>query len=196
MTASGALHGVLVSEASGVLSGARLDPALPEHLVIDKATGPSPRRETPSSDASAVLRRGELEDTLGFVMRRALVRTEQLFNQHMGATGITSQLYAILIVIDSNPGCRISDLCQAVGVSPNNIGPGLDALLDRGLVFRDFSSRDRRTKRLSLTDTGREQLAELRRMHQAITDELGRLLDSSDLATLLKLLKVVAGEGM
>lgn len=140
------------------------------------------------------LDRGELDDTLGFVVRGAWIQLDQLFNRFMARTGITAQLYAIMIVIENNPGCRISDLCRAVSVSPANIVPALDTLLDRGLIFRDFSSRDRRTKRLSLTETGRSTLSELRRAHRPMTEELTARLGERKLAKLIELLKELTGE--
>lgn len=140
------------------------------------------------------LDRGELDDTLGFQVRRAWVYMEQLFNRYMAQTGITAQLYAILIVIENNPGCRISDLCRAVGVSPNNIVPALDVLLDRGLVFRDFSAHDRRTKRLSLTETGRSTLEELRGAHRPMVQALTTRLGEQNIEKLVSLLKLLPEE--
>lgn len=153
----------------------------------------SPQRKI-SAAAPVRLDRGELEDTLGFQVRRAWVYLEQLFNRYMAETGITAQLYAILIVVENNPGCRISDLCRAVGVSPNNIVPSLDLLLDRGLVYRDFSSQDRRAKRLSLTERGRTRLEELRDVHRPVTEALTSKLGDENLAKLIELLKLLPGE--
>jgi DNA-binding MarR family transcriptional regulator len=161
-------------------------------LALATSRRASASKTKTSGEAPAILDRGELNNTLGFVLRRAWVSMDQVFTQHLGAAGITSQLYAMLIIIEKNPGCRISELCRAIGVSPTNIVPAIDVLLARGLVCRDFSSHDRRAKRLSLTEVGASTLAELRRMHRPVTEHFTTKLGARNLAKLTELLGLMA----
>jgi DNA-binding MarR family transcriptional regulator len=140
------------------------------------------------------LNRGELDDTVGFVLRRTLMHEDQQFLEVMSATGVTAGRYAMLIVIEHNPGCRISDLGASIGIGPNNIVPLLDALLSSGLVARTLSDHDRREKQLRLTEFGRRHLAELRKRHEAITASVHARLGSENLEKLIKLLWLLAGD--
>ena len=151
----------------------------------------TPRARKAAEPPAARLDRGELDETLGFRLRGAWNYMDQYFAKCFAGTGLTSQHYAMLIVIEKNPGCRISDLCRAISISPNNIVPALDLLLGRGLVYRDFSTHDRRIKRLGITDTGRRYLAELRKIHQPVTDHFLDKLGAQNMRKLVKLLCMI-----
>jgi DNA-binding MarR family transcriptional regulator len=135
----------------------------------------------------------ELEQTLGYQLRQALVHSDQVFAEHMGALGITPPLYAILLVIENNPGCLISEVSRLVRITPNNIVQHLDVLLERGLVSRDFSAEDRRAKRLRLTEHGSKYLLELKARHQAVTDLFVSRLGVEGLDRLVQTLKASRG---
>lgn len=140
------------------------------------------------------LDRGELDSLLGFRLRMAWSYMEHYFTKCFLGTGITPQHYAMLLVIEKNAGCRISDLCRAIKVSPTNIVPSLDLLMQRGLVFRDFSTHDRRAKRLGLTQLGASQLAELKTLHQPITAHFEERLGAANMRALVRLLAQVTGD--
>lgn len=160
-------------------------------------TGPAPSASAHtkvSADNLQLLARGDLESAIGFHVRLAWVAMEQRFSKVMAGTGVTPSLYAILVVIEHNPGCRISDLCRAVGISPTNIVPPIAALLSRGLIFRDFSVQDRRTKRLRLTAAGEAYVAELRQRHEAIASHFTAKLGPAGMSQLLGFLRLFSDE--
>src|SRR5581483_7723975 len=164
-------------------------------IVAAKDLTATARSGRKSAETAARLDRGELDMLLGFRLRMAWSYMEHYFSKCFQGTGITPQHYAMLLVIEKNSGCRISDLCRAIKVSPTNIVPALDLLMQRGLVFRDFSTHDRRAKRLGLTELGASYLAELKRLHQPITAHFEERLGAANMRLLVRLLAQATGEG-
>lgn len=155
---------------------------------------PAAHSSRKAAEPALRLDRGELDSLLGFRLRMAWSYMEHYFTKCFLGTGITPQHYAMLLVIEKNPGCRISDLCRAIKVSPTNIVPALDMLMQRGLVFRDFSAHDRRAKRLGLTQLGASQLGQLRVLHQPLTAHFEERLGAVNMRVLIRLLSQMAGD--
>lgn len=107
---------------------------------------------------------------------------------------ITPALYAILILVETNPGCLTSEICREVAISPTNIIPYVDSLIARGLLSREYGVKDRRHKHLSLTDKGRAGLQRLRSMHQALTDHFTARLGKKNMDKLIELLATMNAE--
>jgi DNA-binding MarR family transcriptional regulator len=70
----------------------------------------------------------------------------------------------------------------------------LDVLLDRGLMARDASPQDRRTKRLALTPKGVDYLAYMRALHEPVTNHYLAKLGPEKMDQLVELLTLVATE--
>ena len=151
------------------------------------------RSRRKSVDNAAPLDCAELEQLLGFRLRTAWSYMEHYFTKCFAGTGIKPQHYAILLAIEKNPSCRISDLCYAVQITPNNMVPSLDLLMKRGFVFREFSLHDRREKRLGLTQLGTSYLGELRTLHERLTAHFEERIGATNLDVLVRLLIQAAG---
>lgn len=149
--------------------------------------------ERRNTTPEARLDRGELDDVLGFLIRRVSVYLDRQFSEHMSQTGASMPLYAILLVVEKNPGCRITDLCKSIGISQTNIVPVLDVLLENGLVVRTLSTVDRRARCLELSAAGKEYLDHLRSLHKRIGEEIELKLGAEDTKRLLELLRRLLG---
>jgi MarR family transcriptional regulator, organic hydroperoxide resistance regulator len=147
--------------------------------------GPLPR---------ARLGRSELNETLGFKLREAWVSMERYFVECFREEGITPPLYAILILVETNPGCLTSEICREVAISPTNIIPYVDGLIERGLLSREYSVKDRRHKHLSLTADGQAYLQRLRSLHQGLTDHFTAKLGKKNMDKLIELLALMSAE--
>jgi DNA-binding MarR family transcriptional regulator len=145
------------------------------------------------AEIPAGLDRSELNRTLGFRLREAWQEMERDFLERFREEKITPALYAILILVDANPGCRPSDLCREVSISPTNIVPYIEDLVQRGLMLREGGVRDRRMKHLTLTTRGRDYLNELRALHKAVDRDFLDKLGADNMAKLVELLARITG---
>jgi DNA-binding MarR family transcriptional regulator len=137
--------------------------------------------------------RADLSTTLGFNLREAWQEMERCFLECFREEKITPALYAILILVEANPGCRPSDVCREISISPTNIVPYIDDLVARGLLSREVGVNDRRIKLLNLTPEGRDYLQRLRSLHKAIDDQFIQKLGQQNLDRLVELLATITG---
>ncbi len=87
--------------------------------------------------------------------------------------------FSALVLIDANPGLYQRQLGQALEISPPNVVPIIDRLVQREVVVRLPSKDDRRLQELHLTDAGRALLKKA----EADVARFERLLEESLTAT-------------
>ncbi len=132
---------------------------------------------------------GELEAALGLWLRLAQQKDLRGFKRRFAESGVGEVDYAILLVVEANPGCRQSDLAETLRMRQPNLSPPLDALEGRGLIERRPDPRDRRAQSLHVTAKGRGLLARLRREHEALIASYRARLGEEGYAQLVRLLR-------
>ncbi|MCE8008156.1 MarR family winged helix-turn-helix transcriptional regulator [Aestuariivita sp.] len=97
--------------------------------------------------------------------------------------------FVILYCLRQQPGLLARDVAQVTGQPKNSISRAISDLVRKGVITRDTDPRDKRIKRLSLTDAGSDLLARAlpilldrqATMHAALSEaeqaEFLRLLD-------------------
>jgi len=138
------------------------------------------------------LRLGRLEHYLGFNLRLAQEASFQAFARRTGFADLRPARFAILALIDANPGVSQTALSAAAGRDKSTLTPALADLERRGLIRRERAAHDRRSYALRLTDDGRAVLRELAR-HAAAHDRLlDRLVGLENKAAFLAALRRIA----
>jgi DNA-binding MarR family transcriptional regulator len=132
---------------------------------------------------------GDMDETLGFRLRLAQNVVFREFSDRFGAMELTQSLYAILILIQLNPGSRQMELGAALGIRQTNLVERIDTLVGRGLVLRAPDPADRRANTLHLTDAGEAFMKEVRAVHDEMTQDFLNRLGARDHAALVELLK-------
>lgn len=111
-----------------------------------------------------------LSGIIGYALRRAQLVITADFNQTLAGLDLRPAQFAVLILIDQNPGTSQSSLCDALGIQKANFVATIAELVDRGLVKRRKLDSDARTYSLGLTSRGRSILddaAKLQSLHEA-----------------------------
>jgi DNA-binding MarR family transcriptional regulator len=118
-----------------------------------------------------------LSGYVGYALRRAQGVIFADFNQSLAELGLRPGQFAVLMLIDRNPGTSQSNVSSALGIQKANFVATIADLEKRGLVRRKKSNTDGRTYSLGLTPRGRTQLqraTELQSVHEAkITAQIG-----------------------
>src|SRR3954467_6204325 len=86
--------------------------------------------------------------------------------------GLSGRQYMLLAVLSSEEPPSQLDLAGLCGLLPAQVVPVLDKLQERGLVARTRSESDRRRYVVTLTDKGREALAEADALGRRLVGEL------------------------
>lgn len=105
---------------------------------------------------------GDLTNLLGFLIRRAQLWVFQDFIRSLSHLDLRPADYAVLSVVDANPGLSQMALANALGIERAHLVRLLDRLEGRVFLDRIPSASDGRSHSLHLTDQGREILAKSR----------------------------------
>ena len=122
------------------------------------------KKETAAGRAVAPIDRGMLTGLIGFHLRLAQIAVFRDFAATTGELDITPGLFAVLVLIESNPGLKQTELARAVGLDRSSIVAVIDNLERRRLVLRRAVATDRRSNALRLTPAGTALLRKLKRL--------------------------------
>tara|TARA_B110000503_G_C7096682_1_gene391926 strand:+ start:179 stop:652 length:474 start_codon:yes stop_codon:yes gene_type:complete len=102
----------------------------------------------------------DLQDQVLISLRR-IIRATDLHSRKLGKeTGLTTPQLVILNAADYLKEPTVSDVAKAVSLSLATVTTILNRLQSNGLVNRERNLVDRRRVIVTLTDTGRERLAQ------------------------------------
>jgi DNA-binding MarR family transcriptional regulator len=134
----------------------------------------------------------ELANAVGFGLRRAITKADELFAETFAPLEITTQQYAVMLSVRENPGCQPSALSSLLNITPNNLVPQIDSLVSRGFIRRSLSTRDRRIRHLRLTPTGERFADELVQRHNAVRLATEAKIGTENTRELVRLLALYA----
>lgn len=104
--------------------------------------------------ASTGLDLGPLPGLLGYALRRTQVAVFADFMASFAALDLRPAQFSVLLLIRHNPGCKQSDVAEALGILRPNFVAMMDELDHRGLTQRTTSKGDRRSYAIFLTEAG------------------------------------------
>ncbi|MFI1564808.1 MarR family winged helix-turn-helix transcriptional regulator [Streptomyces sp. NPDC020490] len=88
----------------------------------------------------------------------------------------------LLQALGEHSPARISDLADRQRLAPSTVSGLIGQMINAGLVSRDVDPADRRASVVTLTDSGRDQLAAWTRAHERRLDAALSALDEADRA--------------
>jgi DNA-binding MarR family transcriptional regulator len=122
-----------------------------------------------TSKARGAVKLTPLSGYVGYALRRAQSTIFADFNHTLRGLNLRPGQFAVLVLIDQNPGASQSSVSAALGIQKANFVATIADLEARGLVRRRKSDLDGRTYSLGLTSRGRTLLqhaAELQSLHE------------------------------
>lgn len=160
--------------------------------------GESAKRKRSAPEAveqppQAAIDLGTLPRQLGYVVRRAQVSVIQSYAGAFAETGLRPAQFAVLTILDLNPGLSPSQVAGVLAISRTNFVPLFDSLVQRGLAERRPIKTNRRAHALYLTAAGKALFDEagrrVKRQEQLFAAKLG----DRNLERLLELLHQLIG---
>jgi len=132
------------------------------------------------------------DESIGFHLRRAHELAQQHLAYGLAATGLMPIHAEALSVIHDNPGTTPSVVAEALGRDRSSITGILHTLLDRGLIERTRTIRDRRAALLRLTPAGETMSGRMAQCREAWDAALDRILDEDKPALIAQLRRIAA----
>jgi DNA-binding MarR family transcriptional regulator len=111
------------------------------------------------SAAEPAIDQARLRRFLGYRLTRTEILVHKLFLRRAVGLALKPSEYSILVLIDAQPGIYLRQLSVALDISPSNLVPVVERLVQRGLVERRVDGRDRRLQQLHLTAAGQTLLS-------------------------------------
>lgn len=102
-------------------------------------------------------------------------------DQRARSTGMTRAQWIILIWVKRKPGITQNELACLVEVEPITVARLIDRLEGRGLVERRLDPKDRRLRRLHLTEAAEPLMAEIEQYKVELDEQITAGLDGATL---------------
>ncbi|UYN95637.1 MAG: MarR family transcriptional regulator [Enhydrobacter sp.] len=143
---------------------------------------------------SAAIDVGVLDDSIGYLLRRAQVTVFQRFFEVFAEVGLRPGQYSVLAVIERNPGLRQTQLGDALGIKKANLVAMIDKLEERGLARRLPAANDRRSHALHLTPRGSALMVRLHRLNSRLDQRFSQVLGTDDRRRLCDALRRISAQ--
>src|SRR5258708_39740247 len=131
---------------------------------------------------------------VAFLLAQLGAHAAAAFAERVQPLELTPPQAGVLRRLGQFPGQSQRGLAEALGMHAPRLVALIDELEDRGLVARDRDPDDRRNYAISLTDEGRQTLAELAGVAREHELAITAALDDDERAQLVALLRRVADE--
>ncbi len=122
---------------------------------------PAPDAGRPPTEGGGAIDLGVLENYTAFYLRMAQGASFRTFKKYTGVSKLRPGWFAVLTIINNNPGITPVVLSKASRRDKSTLTPVLRDLLREKLIRRVDMPNDRRSYALHLTPLGVEQLAHL-----------------------------------
>lgn len=130
----------------------------------------------------------ELSRRLGYLLKRARLRLDELHEEYMGPSGVSARELGILLLLDSQGPESQQQAASRLGVDRTTMVAFLDGLEERGLVERRPDPDDRRRNLIALTEEGKKALRRGKRASDRAEQEFLVDLNDRDAVALRELL--------
>jgi MarR family transcriptional regulator, lower aerobic nicotinate degradation pathway regulator len=140
------------------------------------------------------LKSPSLEQSIGFLLRRAYQRNMVLFGQLSPHPDLTSVQAAALIALRDFSPCSLADLGRMAAMDPATTRGVVDRMRKRGLVRTEASIVDKREVIIHLEKEGKQIAASVRKAGDAISEATMAQLNSGERVALHFLLKKICGD--
>ena len=137
---------------------------------------------------------GLLPALVGYHVRQAQMAIFADFDAALGELGVSPGIFALLVIIDANPGLKQTLLADAARLDRSTLVPALDKLEQRRLVERRAAPGDRRSNGIFLTADGAELLNAARRAVRRHETRLARDFGPGERTALIALLSRIFPE--
>ncbi len=129
-----------------------------------------------------------LQESLGYQLSIAARLQERRLDEKLKTLGLTRTSWCILLAVGNEGLSQPSDIAGFVGVDRTATSRALRQMEAQGLLARKSGTGDRRTRRVELTDLGRDRIARATPHARENADKLSAALTPEEEAELMRLL--------
>jgi DNA-binding MarR family transcriptional regulator len=136
----------------------------------------------------------ELSQSSGYLLARLGLAFKIQAITRAAASGFELYDYSVLAILGEGDRATQATIANALMLDPSRLVALLDSLEERGMVTRQRDPHDRRRHVVSITDTGRSELARVRAIVHQLEDEFFAPLDIESREALHEMLVALAAQ--
>ena len=121
---------------------------------------------------------------VGYLLRQAHQAFRVATQVELDRLGLTLPQYSVLSVADAQPGLSGAELARESMLTPQTTNEIVTLLLKAGLVQARPDTRDKRLRRVVVTESGHDLVIRARPVVYAVERRMTASLDAADLAVL------------
>lgn len=163
---------------------------MPGDGLLDKRPGLRPIRKmtdtTPPIDPPY-----RLHDSLGYHLSLAARLQERRLEEKLRTVGLNRTTWCILLAVANEGLAQPSDIAGFVGIDRTATSRALRGMESDGLLARHSGKEDKRTRRIVLTEKGRDAVAQASPFARENGRLLAELLETTELSELKRMLRVL-----
>lgn len=141
------------------------------------------------------LEASDLEDLVGYNLKRAYIVIQTDFRAALGKDGLSARVFAALSLAVKFPNITQSELARMMGIERSGLVAIVDELEERGYLRRAAVPGDRRVQALVPTDVGQRAYADAISVVRAHENALLADMTADERTTLLALLRKIRKVG-
>lgn len=134
-----------------------------------------------------------MADHVGYLLVRLGKKAQRSFETAIEPLGLRPPHFDLMCVLNDHENAAQHEVAEILAVDGARIAKLADELVTRDLVIRRANPSDRRRNELMLTRKGRTTLAQALELAAQVEAELAGVLSDSQIATLRRSLKKIAG---
>lgn len=128
------------------------------------------------------------EDHIASCFGGVFLRLTRLLDRRMARQGASLARTKVLLLVQKQGPVRAADIAEMFSLAPRTVTDTLDGMERQGLIRREPDAKDRRVKRIHLTDAGSDALAATEPMRRELIGQIIGTLSEAEQAEFSRLL--------
>ncbi len=131
------------------------------------------------------------EETIDFNIKAAWHAISRLYNVEANLNDMTTSIGFILLNIDSEKGESATKIAPLLGLEARSITRTLNSMEEKGLIYKEKATKDKRGIRVFLTDLGKEKKEISRKTVLNFNFQMQEMIDKDELKTFFAVIQQI-----
>jgi MarR family transcriptional regulator, organic hydroperoxide resistance regulator len=132
------------------------------------------------------------EETVDYNIKAAWHAIARMYNQQAGKHDITMSMGFVLLNINSEEGTPATKIAPLMGLEARSLTRLLKTMEEKGLIYREADSSDKRLVRIVLTKEGRKKKEKSRETVLRFNEAIQQLVEPEKLNVFFEVLQTIS----
>lgn len=132
------------------------------------------------------------EETVDYNIKAAWHAIARMYNQQAGKHDITMSMGFVLLNINSEEGTPATKIAPLMGLEARSLTRLLKSMEEKGLIYREADSSDKRLVRIVLTKEGKKKKEKSRETVLRFNDVIRQLIEPEQLNVFFEVLQKIS----